>query len=489
MDLINALKIENNNTTTENGAFAYTSTLNYNLDFFNNISSFRENQSACLKAFKKAFEEDKLLALKNLFYMRNIRGLGQGEREASRTIYKWLAKNYPTLMSLNIELIGEYGRIDDYYALLDTQLEDKAFELLKNQIDKDLVSEHPSLTAKWLKSCNTSSKISRRMGQITAKHFGMKEKEYRKMLTALRKKIDVTEVKMCDNKFDSIIYENVPSKAMLNYTSAFESHDSKRFDEYINQVLKNKAKINSSTLYPYEIISKYNLKYGNSFYEPYNYNLALESQWNALPNYVTDSSSTLVVADTSGSMKGKPLNVALSLAIYFARLNKGVWNDKMITFSSKPHFIDFVGCKSLYDCLGKIPCINENTNIEKVFDLVLNAAINNHVPVENMVKNIIIISDMQFDKFDKKRKNKISFTDYIKEKYEKAGYKMPSLIYWNVCERTIPTVHALSNDNSVKLISGFSQSAFDSIIKSQAIDPETTMLDILNSKLFDKVRV
>lgn len=96
---------------------------------------------------------------------------------------------------------------------------------------------------------------------------------------------------------------------------------------------------------------------------------------------------------------------------------------------------------------------------------------------------------MQFDKFDKKRKNKISFTDYIKEKYEKAGYKMPSLIYWNVCERTIPTVHALSNDNSVKLISGFSQSAFDSIIKSQAIDPETTMLDILNSKLFDKVRV
>ena len=248
MDLINALKIENNNTTTENGAFAYTSTLNYNLDFFNNISSFRENQSACLKAFKKAFEEDKLLALKNLFYMRNIRGLGQGEREASKNIYKWLAKNYPTLMSLNIELIGEYGRIDDYYALLDTQLEDKAFELLKNQIDKDLVSEHPSLTAKWLKSCNTSSKISRRMGQITAKHFGMKEKEYRKMLTALRKKIDVTEVKMCDNKFDSIIYENVPSKAMLNYTSAFESHDSKRFDEYINQVLKNKAKINSSTL-------------------------------------------------------------------------------------------------------------------------------------------------------------------------------------------------------------------------------------------------
>ena len=121
------------------------------------------------------------------------------------------------------------------------------------------------------------------MGQITAKHFGMKEKEYRKMLTALRKKIDVTEVKMCDNKFDSIIYENVPSKAMLNYTSAFESHDSKRFDEYINQVLKNKAKINSSTLYPYEIISKYNLKYGNSFYEPYTYNPALESQWNALP--------------------------------------------------------------------------------------------------------------------------------------------------------------------------------------------------------------
>lgn len=489
MDLINALKIENNITTTENGAFAYTSTLNSNLDFFNNISSFRKNSSVCLKSFKKAFEEDKLLALKNLFYMRNIRGLGQGEREASKTIYKWLAKNYPSLLSLNIELIGEFGRIDDYYSLLDTQLEDKAFELLKNQIDRDLVSEHPSLTAKWLKSCNTSSKKSRRMGQITAKHFGMKEKEYRQMLSNLRKKIDVTEVKMCDNDFGNIIYENVPSKAMLNYTNAFKSHDLKRFDEYINQVSQNKTKINSSTLYPYEILEKYDLRRKNTFYAPKTFNQVLECQWEALPKYVTDCSSTLVVADTSNSMRGKPLDVALSLAIYFARSNKGEWKDKMITFSSKPHFIDFAECTTLYDCLCKIPCINENTNIVKVFDLILNAAINNHVPAENMVKNIIIISDMQFDKFDTKRKNNVSFTNYIKEKYEKAGYEMPCLIYWNVCERSIPTVHALNSDNNVKLISGFSQSAFDSIIKSQAFNPEKVMLDILNSELFDKVRV
>lgn len=95
----------------------------------------------------------------------------------------------------------------------------------------------------------------------------------------------------------------------------------------------------------------------------------------------------------------------------------------MITFSSKPHFIDFVGCKSLYDCLGKIPCINENTNIEKVFDLVLNAAINNHVPVENMVKNIIIISDMQFDKFDKKERTRFLLQTISKKNMKKLVIK------------------------------------------------------------------
>lgn len=112
------------------------------------------------------------------------------------------------------------------------------------------------------------------------------------------------------------------------------------------------------------------------------------------------------------------LIIALSLTIYFARLNQGVWKDKIITFSSEPYFIDFTECKSLCDCLNKIPCINENTDINKV----LNTAIKHHVPAENMVKNIIIISDMQFDIFD--AQNQISFTNFIKEKYKKAGYEM-----------------------------------------------------------------
>ncbi len=63
------------------------------------------------------------------------------------------------------------------------------------------------------------------------------------------------------------------------------------------------------------------------------------------------------------------------------------------------------------------------------------------------------------------------------------------LIYWNVNNRTMPVAHALNDDNNVKIISGFSQSVFDTIIKSQAYDPKMAMLDILNSKIFDKVRI
>lgn len=66
-----------NVTLTENGAKAYKSTLNHNLDFFASSSMYRFNTSRGVGDFWKAFDEDKTIALANLLYLRDIRkGLG-----------------------------------------------------------------------------------------------------------------------------------------------------------------------------------------------------------------------------------------------------------------------------------------------------------------------------------------------------------------------------------------------------------------------------
>lgn len=487
MNLLESLTLDTNSTYTENNAYALKSTLNYNLDFFSSISLFKSDIEQGLIKFQLAYFEDKLLALKNLFYLRNIRGKGQGIRDCARLIYKWLATNQTDVILKNLDNVGKFGRQDDYYAFVDTPLEEEVFKLLKEQIDKDLVSENPSLTAKWLKSVNSSSN-TRKLGLLTAKHFNLSERNYRKLLSNLRSKINIVESKMTSNKFDEIEYRNVPSKAMLNYRDAFKRHDEKRFSSYLEDVKSGLVKINSKALYPYEILRKYNLnasiRNGLSCDE---YNEVLEQQWNNLPQYKINS-QTLVVADTSGSMLGLPLEVCLSLVIYFASNNKSIWKNKFITFSSKPSFINLDGCMSLRDCISRIPSIVDNTDIEKVFNLILDTALKNKVKQEDMVKNILIISDMHFDE-SKHVKNNKTYTKIIKEKFNSNGYITPNLIYWNVNCNLNSLVHSHMNEDGVRLISGFSPSIIEEVLKDEYKTPLDLMFNILNDEIFSSVKI
>ena len=485
MDLANALKKETNKTYTENGAVAYKSTLNSLLDYFSQLSSFKYDTELGLDYFKKAYQEDRLLAMKSLFYTRNIRGTGQGLRAVTREIYKWLATNHTEDMRINLDLVKEFGRIDDYYAFVGTVLEQDAMNILVSQVKEDVKSEHPSLAGKWLASINTSSAETRKNARITANYLHMNAKEYRQLLSSLRKKIDVVEKKMCAKEFDKINYENVPSKAMLNYECAFRRNDSINFNKYLESVKSGEKKINAGAIYPYEIMRKGRLRTGRC-YLVFNSNDTLEASWNSLPNYVEGATKTLVVADTSGSMEGNPLNVAISLGLYFASHNSGVWKDKLITFSSTPSFVDLTGANTLEEKVERIPSIIEDTNIEAVFDLILDSAVKYEVSQEEMPENIVIVSDMQFNRAVKDDND---YTQIIKKKYDKAGYKVPGIVYWNVNEGTRLLTHATYDENGVKLVSGFSPSVFKEVVTNTDANPLETMLEILNDEIFDKVKV
>ena len=505
---VQGLERESNKTLTENGAVAFSSTGNKLLDLFGTIGALRSRPAASINGkFMEAFLEDKLLAMKMLFYARNIRG-GLGERETAKVIYSFMADNYPEIMKKNLALVPFFGRWDDMYVFVGTKLEKEAFDLMKEQFLADLTALQKnektiSLLGKWLKSAEHVSYASCRLGKITAKHFGLSLKQYRKSLSLLRDRLNVLERNMSRQEWERIQYEEIPALAMKKYHNALQAHSIKKFTEYIEKVKAGTAKINAATLYPYNILEDCQLDedwHSETFFLR-NWNEVAEAQWKALPNYVEGENNILVMADTSGSMSGRPLLTSIGLAMYFAERNKGAFKDTFLTFSRIPSLVKLKG-ENLREKVRCIKDICENTNIEAAFDLVLRTAIENDLKQDEIPKAIIIISDMEFDSATGKRSgwygrpiikeeeytNHSTLMSEISAKYLSHGYKLPKIVYWNVDARN-NTYHAVSEWKNVALVSGQSTSTFKTVLRSIDEDPIQTMLNTLNDPMYDVVQI
>ena len=363
-----------------------------------------------------------------------------------------------------------------------------------------------SLLAKWLPSINTSSEETRKYANKLIRAWGWEPKVYRKILSSLRSYIDVTEVKMSSNEWDKINYSTVPAKASMVYSNAFIKHDENNYLTYIKSLSEGNAKVNAKSLFPVDIIHKvYDKMYDISKKD----RILLDAMWNSLPNYLEGKDETgICVVDTSGSMIGLPLEVALSLGIYCADKCRGPFKNRFITFSRIPQLIK-LNDGDIVDKVKNIKPIVENTDIEAVFDLILKTAINNNCKQEDLPSKIYIISDMQFDSaqgyydwYGRKPVRK-PFMQIMRERYEKAGYKMPALIYWNVRASKCGMFHNTFDGENIAMVSGYSPSLFKSIIEGttyeevvdsngnvtvkEKIDPITVMLNTLNSERYSKV--
>ena len=131
------------------------------MDLFATIGAIRrESDEEITARFIRAFAENKDVAMKLLFFARDIRG-GLGERKVFRVILNWLAKNYPETVRKNLNYIAEYGRYDDLLVLFDTPVEKDMLEMIRQQLRKDLYAvnnhEEVSLLGKWLPSVNASN--------------------------------------------------------------------------------------------------------------------------------------------------------------------------------------------------------------------------------------------------------------------------------------------------------------------------------------------
>ncbi len=483
--MLKHLKNEANITVTENGAVTYATTTSDCLDLFATIGALRRESDAEIEArFKRAFTENGDIAMKLLFFARDIRG-GLGERRVFRVILNWLAENEPKTVRKNLEYVAEYGRFDDLLTLMGTPCEDAMIEVVKARLEADMAAlaggGDVSLLAKWLPSVNASNKETIHNAKKIARKLGMTDKEYRKALVTLRSHIRIIEnnLREKDYTFD---YSKQPSKAMFKYRKAFIRNDGDRYGEFMNKVSTGEAKLNAGTLMPYEIIAPF-FRENVSDEE----RKAIDVTWNSQTDFGGDENA-LVVIDGSGSMYWSsdpiPATVALSLGIYFAERNKGVFANHFITFSEKPQLVEVKG-DDILDKLRYCYGFNEvaNTNIEAVFDLILNTAVKNNVPRSELPSKIVIVSDMEFD-YCAQNASLTNFEN-AKRKFKHYSYDLPEVVFWNVASRNRQQP-VTKNEQGVALVSGCTPRIF-SMIAGGTLNPYAFMLEVIESERYAKI--
>jgi len=510
--MLNALKNDTNLTFTENGALTHKTTTSNLMDMFAMGAAMRQrDESDIILMWRKAFQENPVYALKCLFYIRDVRG-GQGERRFFRTILTDAAKQADSREAIrrNMKHIPEFGRWDDLYAFIDTPLQEDALSIMKHQLALDVECKTPSLLAKWLKSENASSKESTRLGNITRSYLGMTHKEYRKVLAALRTRINVLEKLMSENRWDEIEFDKIPSKAGLIYKNAFARHDLERMknenvQSYADFAKDENTKVNAGTLYPYEVVEKaINLMEP----QPQSYTwarrekpaldntdrLMINKYWDNLTDYFNGATfNALAMVDTSGSMLGTPMNVAVSFGLYCAEKANGPFANHYISFSSRPQLIECEGV-DFCDKVDRIVATNlcQNTNIEAAFNMLLTTARRYKMSQADLPQNIIVISDMEFDRAtgnysywnERPNEEQMHMADTLMEgiakQWRAEGYEVPHLIFWNVNARqsNIPML----DGSKVSYVSGFSPSIFQSIMTGKS--GYDLMMEVLNKERY-----
>lgn len=481
---MDAMKDATNFTHTENHAITHRTTKSALLDMFAMGAAMRNRpDSDVILMFRKAFAENPVYALKCLFYIRDVRG-GQGERRFFRVVIKDMAtysKSTQEAIARNMKLIPEFGRWDDLYAFMDTPMQDKALNIIKHQLALDVQCKTPSLLAKWMPSENASSKKTIRLGNITRSYLNMTHKEYRRTLAILRSRINIVEKLMSENRWDEIEFDKIPSRAGLIYKNAFARHDIIK-EKFAKFAQDENTKVNATTLYPYEVVEKA-LRI-NPYHFDYTDRAMVNKYWENLTDYFNGANlNALAVVDTSGSMHGTPINVAISLGMYCAERAGGPFANHYISFASRPQLIECEGV-DFFDKVHRIYRTNlvDNTNIEAVFDLLLDTAKENKCSQEDLPQNILIISDMEFDEatsgghydwstgryihqYGFSKENADTVMEGIAKKWAAAGYIIPRLIFWNVDARQANI--AMKVENGISFVSGFSPSIFQQIMSGK----------------------
>ena len=449
------------NSVTYNGAVTHSTSQDYCLDMFFLAGASRTmSEKAIITVFERAYAQDKQLAAKILFWSRDARG-GAGERRFFQIIMKHIASVYPEVFDQLMIHVPEYGYWKDVFVI--EKPNDNNLNWLSISLEE---SPNANLLAKW---------FPRKGPWFSAMHkyLKMTPKEFRKKLVGMTR---VVETQMCNSSWSEIEYAKVPSVAMNRYRTTFFKHDETRMAQFISDVKSGKTKINASVLFPHELYQA--ISRGENAD-------AVEAQWNAMPDYMADCTERIIpVCDVSGSMTGLPMDVSVSLGLYISERNKGIFKDAFITFSEDPEMQYLNGSVAQRMRQLSRASWGYSTNLQAVFSLVLDSAVRASLPESEMPTKLLIISDMEFDAANRGGTN----LDSIRAKYNRAGYTMPEIVFWNVNGR-MGNSPANVQDSGVGLVSGFSPSILKSILKGKVYGPQQLMMDTVMTERYARVKI
>ena len=448
---------------TENGAATFASSLDTHVDLFFRVGASRGKVNEVINLFQNALKEDAKLAIRIAMWARDARG-GAGERE----IFREAVKVMPRLAQIGmISKAVELGRWDDLGVLV--MSDDELVSITAAQFWKRHVLEGHGLAAKW----------APRKGELAVRLralWQMSPKQYRKTLVNAT---NVVEQKMCAKQWDDIEFAHVPSVAAARYNAAFFRNALEKYKAYKQALVKGEAKINASAIFPHDVI--------RAAYSPYGYDTAkvdtdvVDAQWDALPDFCNGKASDiLVMSDVSGSMSlavsGSitAMHVSIALGLYISERQTGPFKDLVLTFHTNPtfHKVHGKGITARANNLGGAPW-GGSTDINKAFKLILDTAVSNSVPANDMPKMLLILSDMEFD-----AASKLTNTQALRKMYAEAGYEMPKLVFWNLNSRSA-NIPVRYNEQGVALVSGFSPAILKSILSAEEFSPKQIMLDTI----------
>jgi len=444
---------------TDNGAITHSTSTNFCVDLFFIAGASRYMQeSDIIMLWERARGENKDLAYRILFWARDCRG-GAGEKRFFRVIAWHISASNPQEWEKVSILTPTFGSWKDFF-MIEAVTAD-TLNYLSTQLEEN---DNANLIAKW---------FPRKGKWFTGMHkyLGISPKKLRTSLVTLS---NTVETQLCEKNYGSIDYSKVPSIAMNRYRNTFSKRDGERFDEFNLDVLDGKAKVNASVLFPHMLYQA--LVNG----EDVN---AVEAQWKSLPNYMEGSTERILpLCDVSGSMNGLPMDVSVSLGLYIAERNEGIFKNAFMTFSENPQ-MNYITGDNLMDKMAGLARADwgYSTNLLANFELILSSALREELSQDEMPTKLLIISDMEFDEAGRNTN-----LDGIRAAYSSAGYILPEIIFWNVNGR-VGNVPASSSDANVGLVSGFSPAILTSILQGKVTSPYDLMCTAVMNKRYESV--
>lgn len=485
------------------------------------------------KVIRDGYLDDAVLIA---FMTRNIRG-GKGERDLFYTMFLTLYEEMPELSVSLLELIPHYGSWRDIFELLDYEpkLKCSILSLVKKQIefDETKMSElkQISLVAKWI------PRERNKHGKYFAYNLSSKNliqeryAESRKRISTLNKYLKTTEISMCNNSWDKIVPSAVPGRCLKTNRRAFlnlsleNSNLRKPEDTIRNKCRENfqnyfaTSKKSFDTLYPHEIICEIEKCLSSSDQDERN---MLTGVWDGFVRKVKQQGGlgrSIAMCDFSGSMSGLPIQVSRALGLLISEVTSDSFKNTMLTFDSTPILVKLPKYANIFQ---KVQWLNEHsqygegisTDFQKAMDLVLENLVKNRVPVGEEPENIIVLTDMAFDKacgsseisnytnnsytYNVKTSNWQTHIEMIRENFKKIGetmwgigkgYKVPRIVIWNLSS-SCNDFHAKEDNEGVVMLSGWSPSMFKVIVEKGIVinSPIGALRYILDDPMYDLIR-